>query len=399
LTGENIICFAKDWDETPTSNNHVMAELAKSNRVLWLNSIATRAPSLASGRDLRKIGRKLASFGRGPRRVQDNLWVYTPVVLPLPYSGVAKAINRQILRAAVGVLRRTLGMREFQLWTFLPNAVDYVGALGESMVVYYCVDEWSKFTYLDGPKTADAERRLCRTADVVFASAQSLVDDRRPLNPETQLARHGVDHALFARAMDEGTPVPPDIAALPKPVIGFYGTLQDWVDQDLIIFLARRHPEWSIALIGKPAVDVSRLRDLPNVHLLGRRPHTDLPAYCKGFDVGIIPYVLNDRILHVNPLKLREYLCAGLPVVSVALPEVRGYEQYCTVAPDYGEFERGIEQALRTNTPELRKRRCDAMRAESWQRRVADVAAHVMRVKGSRCLSDDREPHPSTEPA
>src|SRR4051794_19772625 len=213
LTGENIICFAKDWDETPTSNNHVMTELAKSNRVLWLNSIATRAPALTSGRDLRKIGRKLASVGQGPLRVRDNLWVYTPVVLPLPYNGVARAINRQILRTAIGVLRRTLGMREFQLWTFLPNAVDYVGALGESIAVYYCVDEWSKFTYLDGPKTADAERRLCRAADVVFASAQSLVDDRRPLNPETHLARHGVDHALFARAMDDATAVPPDIAA------------------------------------------------------------------------------------------------------------------------------------------------------------------------------------------
>lgn len=399
MNGENIICFAKDWDETPTSNNHVMTELAKSNRVLWLNSIATRAPALTSGRDLRKIVRKLASFGKGPQRVRENLWVYTPVVLPLPHSSVATVVNRQILRATIGMVRRALGMREFQLWTFLPNAVDYVGALGESLVVYYCVDEWSKFNYLDGPKTARAERRLCGAADVVFASAQSLVDDRLPLNPETHLARHGVDHALFARALDDATAVPPDLAALPKPAIGFCGTLQDWVDLDLIVCLARRHPEWSIVLIGTPFVDVSRLRDFPNVHLLGRRPHAELPAYCKGFDVGIIPYVLNERILHVNPLKLREYLCAGLPVVSVALPEVRGYEQHCTVALDYGEFERGIEQALRTNTPELRKRRCDAMRAESWQRRVADVAAHVMRVKGSRCLSDDREPRPSTAPA
>ena len=89
MTGENIICFAKDWDESPTSNNHVMAELAKSNRVLWLNSISTRSPTLTSGRDLRKIRAKLASFSKGARRVQDNLWVYTPIVLPLPHNPMA----------------------------------------------------------------------------------------------------------------------------------------------------------------------------------------------------------------------------------------------------------------------------------------------------------------------
>ena len=92
LSGQNIICFAKDWSETPTSNNHVMAELAKANKVLWLNSIATRTPNLASGRDIKKIFKKLASFLKGPTHIKDNLWVYTPIVLPLPYSRWASAL-------------------------------------------------------------------------------------------------------------------------------------------------------------------------------------------------------------------------------------------------------------------------------------------------------------------
>jgi glycosyltransferase involved in cell wall biosynthesis len=384
LTGQNIICFAKDWSESPTSNNHVMVELAKTNRVLWLNSIATRTPKLSSGRDLGKIFRKLASFARGVEKVGDNLWVYTPVVLPLPHSRFATRLNQVILRLTLKLLRQHLRMREFQLWTFLPNAADYVGILGESLVVYCCVDEWSQFNYLDGAKTAEAERRLLRSADIVFASAQSLVDDRLPSNPETHLSRHGVDHAHFAAALDEKTPVPADVAGLPGPVIGFYGTLQDWVDFDLIAFLAERHPEWSIVLIGPVMTDVSKVTRFANVHLLGRKSHLELPNYCKAFDAGIIPYVLNERLRHVNPLKLREYLCAGLPVVSTALPEVEGYHSGCAIGRTHEEFNRALEQALRTDSPALRKERSDSMRSEAWGRRVADVGAEVMRVQRRR---------------
>jgi glycosyltransferase involved in cell wall biosynthesis len=381
-TGENIICFAKDWDEDPTSNNHVMLELARrGNRVLWVNSIATRTPHLTSGRDVKKIFRKLASFVNGARCVRENLWVSTPIVLPLPHSRWARAINRWILRTWLRLLRRKLEMRDFELWTFLPNAADYVGTLGESVSVYYCVDEWAKFSYLDGARTAEAEHELVRQVDAVFAVSQSLLDARRPLNPETHLARHGVEHALFARALDDSTEVPADLAAFPKPIVGFYGTLQNWMDLDLICRLAAGNPQWSIVLIGKPMTDLSRLKQFPNVHVLGRRPHSQLPAYCKGFDVGIIPYVLDERVLHVNPIKLREYLSAGLPVVSVALPEVGPYAGLCTVAHDYEEFERGVAEALRTDSPELRRRRSEAMRGETWEARVADVCAHVLRIK------------------
>jgi glycosyltransferase involved in cell wall biosynthesis len=400
VIGENVICFAKDWEEDPTSNNHVMAEIAdQGNRVLWLNSIATRTPKLASGRDVKKIWRKLLSFFKGARQVRDNLWVYTPIVLPLPHSRWAKAVNRYILALTLGLLRRRLAMRDFQLWTFLPNAADYVGRLGESVSVYYCVDEWSKFNYVDGQKTAEVERKLVKRADVVFAVSQSLVDGRRGLNPETHLARHGVDHDLFASALDERTSVPADLAKIRGPILGFYGTLQDWVDLDLVCFLAKRRPEWSIVLIGKPMVDLSRLNAYPNVHVLGRRDHSQLPAYCKGFSVGIIPYVLNERLMHVNPIKLREYLCAGLPVVSVALPEVEPQRAHCRIARTYDQFERLVEEEVRSDSPQRRLERSRAMRTETWAARVSDVGRHVMRVKRAKAAEGRSGPIPLGAPS
>jgi glycosyltransferase involved in cell wall biosynthesis len=382
LTG--IVAFAKDWHEDPTSNHHVLRELARSRRVLWLNSVATRTPNLSSGRDLGKIARKLTEFARGPVNVEHDLWVFSPLVVPLPHSAAARRVNQQILRATIAVVRRRLGLRRFQLWTFLPNVADYVGTLGEDLSVYYCVDEWSMFTTLDGDATVAAERRLLERVDCVFAINHALADVKRAVNPETHVSPHGVDHAVFARALDPATEVPADLAALPRPVIGFYGTIQDWVDLELIAELARRRPAWSFALIGQRLVDAGAIAGLGNVHLLGRRPHDALPAYCKGFDVGLIPYRPIARMAYVNPIKLREYLSAGVPVVSTPVPEVVRHAAWCTIGASADDLELAIAAALADDSPARRRARSDAMAGETWAARVAQISSTVDDVQRRR---------------
>ncbi|MBI4508378.1 MAG: glycosyltransferase [Deltaproteobacteria bacterium] len=384
MNGENIVCFAKDWSEDPTSNNHVMKLLARDNEVLWLNSIAMRTPDFRSGRDLSKIGRKLASFMRGPVTVEKRLSVYTPIVLPFPHSRAAVMMNRQILKTTVSLLRRRQGMRDFQLWTFLPTAVEYVGKLGESLVVYYCTDEFSQFSYLDGGKMARMERELCQRADIVFTTSRTLHEKKRALNPETHLASHGVDHAHFSTAMEERTKVAEEIAALPRPILGFFGLIHDWIDLDLFAYIAELRPTWSIVLIGKAAVDVSKLKKYPNIHLLGRKPYEELPRYCKGFDIGLIPFVLNELTRNVNPIKLREYLSAGLPVVSTNLPEIGYYSDTCRIATDHAGFLAACDAALGEDSLEERRRRSRAMAKETWEAKVMELGEHVKRVKRER---------------
>lgn len=372
-----IVAFAKDWHEDPTSNHHVLRELAKTRRVLWLNSIATRKPRLASGRDLGKLARKVREFVRGPVRIEHDLWVTTPLAIPLPGNPTARRVNRIALRAQVRALRALLGIERFQLWTFLPNTGDYVGTLGEDCAIYYCVDEWSLFSYLDREQTLRAEQELLAKVDAVFAINAPLADAKRRLNPRTFVSPHGVDHALFARALDDATVVPPDLATVPRPRIGFYGTLRDWVDIDLIAHVARRRPEWAFVLVGQQFVDLTSLRALANVHLLGPKRHHELPAYCKGFDVGMIPYRIDERMNFVNPLKLREYLSAGLPVVSTPVPEVARHSHLAHVATNEDEFVAAIERALGEGSPAQRGARSLAMERETWAARVAQVARTV----------------------
>jgi glycosyltransferase involved in cell wall biosynthesis len=372
-----IIAFAKDWHEDPTSNHHVLRELAKTRRVLWLNSLATRKPQLGSARDLGKIRRKLSEFAKGPVNVENDLWVFSPLVIPLPHSPGARAVNRQVLRATIRLLRRKLGIDKFQLWTFLPSTADYVGTLGEELSVYYCVDEWSLFSYLDREATVAAEQKLLERVDATFAINDALAEVKRARCEQTFVSPHGVDHALFARALEPSTIVPADLAAIPQPRIGFYGTLRDWVDFELIAAVAKQRPDWHFALIGQQLTDVSAVAALPNVHLLGQKKHDELPAYCKGFDVGVIPYRIDERMTYVNPLKMREYLSAGLPVVSTAVPEVRRYPELVQVASTPDEWVGAIERALADGSAEARAKRTAAMTTETWAARVAQVTKTI----------------------
>ncbi|MFH1129969.1 MAG: glycosyltransferase [Pseudomonadota bacterium] len=381
LSGENIVCFSKDWNEDPTSNNHVLSLLAKSNRVLWINSISTRTPQFSSGRDLKKIVRKLKSFVNGAKQVENNLWVYTPIVLPFPHSRLATVINHEILRTTISLLRRKLSMDEFQLWSFIPTASPYVGKLGESVSVYYCTDEWSQFSQTDTKRIVEMEEELCRKVDVVFTTANSLKEKKGRLNPETHLASHGVDYAHFAKALDEDTPLAPELIDFPRPIIGFFGLIHSWFDQDLIAFIADKHPEWTIVLIGKADVDTRQLEKFQNVHLLGRKSYDLLPSYCKGLNVGIIPFVVNELTHHVNPIKLREYLSAGLPVVSTSLPEVRHYSNVCTVADDYNAFLIGLEKAVKDDSKSAREKRSQSMKKETWEAKVDALGDVVRRIK------------------
>lgn len=376
LTGESIICISQDWEGDPTSKKHIMRILSKHNRILWVNSIGMRRPTAAAG-DVRRLFTKLRRIVAGVREAEPNIFVMDPPVLPLPGVAAAERINGAVLAARLRSLCRRLGLRRPIVWTFVPNVEWLLGRLGEQMVIYHCVDEYSEFSGVPKDVIIRMEQALVRRADVVFTSAEKLAAERRAINPRTHFIPHGVDVAHFSRAVDAATTTAPAVAALPKPVIGFFGLLADWVDLDMIGALARARPRWSFALVGKTQTDLQPLRGLRNVHLLGQQPYAALPSYCRGFDVGLIPFRMNELTLRVNPLKLREYLAAGLPVVSTPLPEVVRYQGVVRIAVNKDGFLQEIEAALKERSSEEDRRRVEAMRREGWEARVADMSGVV----------------------
>jgi glycosyltransferase involved in cell wall biosynthesis len=378
LIGRDIVVFSNDWDGDPLSKTHIMRNLARDNRILWVNSIGNRTPR-ANAHDVRRVWRKLSSFASGLQEVEPNLFVITPLALPWYGSQAVRAANRALLRRQIRRTMKAMGFQRPLSWSFLPASAPVSGTLGEELVIYHCVDEFSAFADTNRKHISELEYELLRKADLVITSAELLRLSKSRVNPHTVLVRHGVDFHHFIQACDPNMSVPEDVAALPRPVIGFFGLLAEWVDQDVFEACAQAHPEGSVVILGKVAPDVSidKLRNLPNVHLLGRKKYQDLPSYCRGFDVAIMPFKFNELTLSANPLKVREYLAAGLPCVASDLPEVRKIG-LCQIARSPEEFVKKVDECL-LEGPGPRRERAQRMFVEGWDLRVQEIRAHVSR--------------------
>jgi len=367
LRGRDIVVFSNDWDGDPLSKTHIMKILARDNRILWVNSVANRRPQ-ASAADARRIAKKLADVARGITEPHPNLYVLGPLAIPA-FGPIARRINRLIFRQQILVAMRKLGFRNPISWSFLPASAPVSGTLGEDLVVYHCVDEFSLFSGTPAEIKA-MEEELARRADVVIVSAEKLAASKRAWNENLHVVRHGVDHRHFAKALDPFTVVPHELAALPRPVIGFFGLIADWVDLELIRAVADAFPHGSVVLLGKATAPLDALRGAHNVHHFGRRPYEELPAWCKGFDVALMPFVENELAANSNPLKVREYLAAGLPVVSTPVPEVERIG-LCRIASGPQAFVEAVREALRDPGPS--RARSAAVAHESWEAKVDEI--------------------------
>jgi glycosyltransferase involved in cell wall biosynthesis len=381
IEGNDIVCFSNDWEADPLSKKHIILRLAKKNRILWVNGVGNRNPTVST-RDLKRIFRKLGQFWQGCRPVAPNINVFTPIVIPFHGSRLARWINRRVYRWSIRRACKKLRFENPITWTYAPSCADVAGTLGERFIVYHCVDEFSKFTGADKAGIAEMERRLLDKADIVIVSSEALLESKRQENPNTFLVTHGVDYDHFAKACLAETEPARECADMKKPVIGFFGLVADWVDLNVIRHLAAARPEWSLLLIGEVQTDISMLRDLPNVHIIGRRDYKSLPGYAKVFDVAILPFVVNELTLAANPLKVREYLAAGLPVVATPLPEVKRLGRLIRTATTGEEFLAEIDKLLvegrRGPSPEASR----AMQAESWDAKVEELSSLVSVIAG-----------------
>ncbi len=378
LRGRDIVCFSNDWSGDPLSKTHLMRLLARDNRVLWVNSIGYRAPT-ASKADISRAFRKLIAAAGPITEPERNIFVLNPIAIPAYGKPRVREFNRHLLRFQVKRAMRRLGFRRPVNWVYMPAAAVVVGDLGEDLVIYHCVDEYTGFSGVSARSIAELEELLIRRSDLVVVSSELLYQSKVKINPRTVLVRHGVDHAHFRRALRPETLVPSDIAELPRPIIGFFGLIADWVDVDLMAYVAEQFPEGSLVLLGKATTDVSALERLPNVHLLGRKHYDQLPAYCKGFDVALMPFRINVLTLNSNPLKVREYLAAGLDVISTPIPEVEVLG-LCRIGADRESFVREIRVALMHPGPSVEG--SEAVRGESWEARLDDIRGHVAALRG-----------------
>jgi glycosyltransferase involved in cell wall biosynthesis len=289
-----------------------------------------------------------------------------------------RALNRRLLPALASRAVRRLGLHDVVLWAYVPQAEALLDALAPRLVVYHCVDDMAAQKGIHAESFRAAESRFARSADLVIASAPELARRMRALTPRVLEAPNVADTALFKGALAPG-PVDPALAALPRPRIVFTGAVvATKLDLPLLVALARARPSWSFALVGPigpgdPTTDVGRLAAEPNVHLLGLRPYADLPSVLRGADAAIIPYARNELTESIFPMKVYEYLAAGLPLVATPLPALAAVEDVVTAA-DGEAMAAVLEQLLATDSKELRAARSERAAGHSWEARLEEIA-------------------------
>jgi GT2 family glycosyltransferase len=366
------------------SDFQLFRRIAQTRDVLVVNSIGMRMPTPGKTAGYaRRIKRKVASALRLMRKPVAGLFgfnVMTPLLLPLYGSRVGRVLNAALVGIQVRVAAAFAGVSDPVIVATLPTAVDVIDRLPHRCLVYNRSDRHSAFVEADQAVIRGLEERMLRESDLVVYSSRALMEEDRPLAEGRQLfLDHGVDLEHFDP--ERNTTEPEDLRAIPRPRVGFFGGLDDYlVDFELIRATARALPDAHFVLIGDRYCsdqEIERMVALPNLTWLGFRPYEEIPAYGMGFDVAIMPWQDNEWIRRANPIKLKEYLALGLPVVSMDFPELARYADLVSVATTAEQFIGMVAAAVEDGGPGTPALRRAAVAASSWDGRARELMAAV----------------------
>ncbi|OGW84696.1 MAG: hypothetical protein A2987_06595 [Omnitrophica bacterium RIFCSPLOWO2_01_FULL_45_10] len=299
-----------------------------ANRVLFIENTGVRAATL---RDIPRLWNRFLNWRKGfkgIRRENENLYIYSPLALPFPYSRIAIKINKIMM---LSVIKRWMDSMEFHnpiVWSFLPTGIvlNILDDLNPSIFIYYCIDDFASSSS-GARKIKGLEEGVIKKADIVFATSHKLYERCLSVNKVTHIFPFGISIDGYNKARESHVEMPDEMRGLRRPIIGYVGGLHKWIDTNLLRQIAMKRNDVSIVLVGPRQADLSLVDKLENVFIFGKKERDTLPNYVKFFDVGIIPYRLTAYTENVYPTKINEYLAMGKPVLSTRIPEVVEFDK------------------------------------------------------------------------
>ncbi|TLU65766.1 glycosyltransferase family 1 protein [Thalassotalea litorea] len=374
----DVIYIGNEYStDNRTSSHHIAKRLAAQHNLLYVEAAGLRLPRFSLS-DLKKIWSRLnKAFKAKPKTMVSDFTVLSLFLLPFPSSWWISRVNK---KRAIAQIKRKAEALEFSerpiVWCTVPTLAEVIEQLCPQAIIYYCVDDFSALPGVNQERVIGLDKQLSKQADLIFTPSMPLFERKRKEYEQVLLSPHGVDVAHFSQANLPG-PIPPELAQIQGPVVGFFGLIEYWIDIELVCFVARQLPDVTCVLIGRVTVDLRQF-DIPeNVRFIGQRSYEQLPDFARRFDVAIIPYVLNQQVFNSNPLKLREYLATGKPVVSVSCPEIDKYQDVVSIAQDYQEFANLVAMAIANDDQQASNKRQRVVAKDTWESRYNKVCQHV----------------------
>src|SRR3954467_12983038 len=261
-------------------------------------------------------------------------------------------------------------------------------------VVYDCMDELSQFTGAPRQLVAN-EARLMDHADIVFTGGYELWTKKKQQHDNAHFFGCGVEFEHFNKAQDPNTVIPPDIDFMARPILGWFGVVDERVDYAMVGEMARMRPDWSFAMVGPVVkVDPNLLPHSPNLFWLGGRDYQVLPNYCRAFDICMMPFAMNAATQYINPTKALEYFATGRPVISTPVKDVvRQYSDLCDIVKTAEEFVAAEERHLRNRNPQRLQQAIEKAKQSSWESTVQtmqDLIQQAIERPGRRSTSKVR---------
>jgi len=355
-----VVCFSNlDWDYLRYRKQHLMERIGRATPVIYVNPP-------------RALKWKHPGQWGTVTDVAPGVRVYEPPVFPGIRWSPLKAVNYRVIAAALrGMLPE--GAKPI-LWIYSPHAARFTELLDSSLVVYDMADDYTAptgATLRGGGERRELraldrlERRLFGRADVVFAVSQPLRDKATAAGARhVRLLPNGCDIERYADRLREPR-------RIPRPVIGYVGTVAPRLDVELVRELARLRPEWSFEMVGPVTPHVTLPADNPpNLVWAGEVPYADVPATIKRFDACILPLREIEYSYKSSPIQVFDYLAAGKPVVSSPVAQFEAWPSLVTTARGAAGFAAALDEALGFDTAELQELRHQFARGESWDARA-----------------------------
>lgn len=369
----SFLVFSDDWGEHPSSCQHLFRRISKKHRVLWVNTIGMRNPRLALsdlGKAIHKVRKMVAGHDKNRFNLSgEGVTACQPPMFPfIGLPGVRRINCASVIRTVrAGMVK--LEMDRPILVTTVPNACDYIGRCGESKVVYYCVDDFTQWPGLENEKVGEMERELIQKSDILLATSHKLYEKLSFSGRTPHLLTHGVDIEFFRESAAQEHPL---LHGIPKPRVGYFGLFDERSNHGLLSEVASRMPDVSFVITGLVESDALRGRQLPNIFFTGSVPYLELPGMVRGWDALILPYVINDLTDAISPLKLKEYLATGKPVVSTPIPEVLRLKEHVFVAETAEEWEMALRYCLRHPGARENGPYKDFLANETWDKKAEE---------------------------